>query len=251
MALLHRALSAARISWASSMAFATLGTAVTTLALLPLLDIAFDVLMGADLASQDLVRTGYAAALVGLAVTVASGIVSAVAADRNLGVFQEVCTLRRVDPAYWAAVSLMPMLLSTITGGLSIGAVFALSPAHDTALLGRVALLGLCALACGALLGAGAAGAGVSLPDPYLGATLLSSTLPILAGVIVPVSAYPPWLRALSALAPLSGTVGAITGSAVGALKDLGLSALWCAAGLAASQYAVHQLRSGARHDPL
>ena len=73
MAFLTRVVSGARVSWASSVTFATVGTAVTTLALLPLLDIAFDVLMGADLASDDLVRTGYAACLVSLAVTVEIG----------------------------------------------------------------------------------------------------------------------------------------------------------------------------------
>lgn len=252
MALLHRVVSGARISWHSSLAFATIGTAVTTLVLLPLLSIGFDVLMGADLDSDDLVRTGYAAALVSLTVTVATGVVGAVASDRNLGIFQEVCTLRGLDAAYWLAICLIPLLLSTVTGALSIGAVFALSPGHDTALLARVALLGCFALACGALLGIGAGGLGVSLPDPYLGATVLSSTLPILVGVIVPASAYPLWLRILSGLTPLSGAVGALNGgSLLPLLRDLGLSAAWACAGLAAGQVAVHRLRQGIRHDAI
>lgn len=250
MAFLTRVVSGARVSWASSVTFATVGTAVTTLALLPLLDIAFDVLMGADLASDDLVRTGYAACLVSLAVTVASGVVSAVATDRNLGVFQEVCTLRRLDPAYWLAVSLVPLALATVTGVLSVGAVFVLSPGHDVALLARVLLLSLGALACGVLLGVGAAGLGVSLPDPYLGATLLASALPVLIGVIVPVSAYPAWLRVVSQVTPLSGAVSTLTaGGPALVLRDLALSAVWCAAGLVVSQVAVHRLRQGTRYD--
>lgn len=252
MSFVHRVIAGARISWTSSTAFATVGTALTTLVLLPLLDIAFDVLMGADLASEDLVRTGYAAALTFLSVTVTSGVVSAVASDRNLGVFQEVCTLRSLDAAYWLAVSLVPMTLSTVTGAVSIGTVFALSSAHDAALLARVVLLAVCALSCGVLLGVGAAGLGVSLPDPYLGATLLASALPILVGVIVPVSAYPLWLRIASTLTPLSGTVGALGGGGLAAVgRDLALATAWAGAGLAASRVAVHRLRQGVRRDAI
>lgn len=252
MGFLYRVISGVRISWASSNAFATVGTTLTTLALLPLLDVAFDVLMGADLASDNLVRTGYAAALAALAVTVASGIVSAVATDRNLGIFHEVCLLRGLDPAYWLAVCIMPLLLSTITGVLSIGAVFLLSPAHDVALLGRVLLLGLAALVCGMLLGIGAAGVGVSLPDPYLGATVVASAVPILVGVIVPVSVYPLWLRLLSSLTPLSGSVGVLAGgSALLVIRDVALSVAWAGVGLVVSQVAVRRLRKGVRHDTI
>ena len=120
----------------------------------------------------------------------------------------------------------------------------------DVALLARVLLLSLGALACGVLLGVGAAGLGVSLPDPYLGATLLASALPVLVGVIVPVSAYPAWLRVVSQVTPLSGAVSTLTaGGPALVLRDLALSAVWCAAGLVVSQVAVHRLRQGARYD--
>jgi len=99
LAFAYRFSSGVRVSWASSTAFATLGTAVVTLLVLPLLDVLFDVLMGSDLSAPDLVRTGYAAALVALAVSVASGVVGTVATDRMLGVFQEVHTRRRLDVA--------------------------------------------------------------------------------------------------------------------------------------------------------
>lgn len=105
LAFAYRFSSGVRVSWASSTAFATLGTAVVTLLVLPLLDVLFDVLMGSDLSAPDLVRTGYAAALVALAVSVASGVVGTVATDRMLGVFQEVHTRRRLDVAYWLSVA--------------------------------------------------------------------------------------------------------------------------------------------------
>ncbi|MDO4901019.1 ABC transporter [Actinomyces sp.] len=251
-AFLRRLASGVRVTWASSTAFATLGTATVTLLVLPLLSIAYDVLLGADLSAPDLVRTGYAAALVALASSVCAGVVGTVAADRNLGIFQEVHTRRRLDLAYWLAVAAVPALLALLTGAAAIGAVFVLSPAHDAAMLGRVVALAPIAVVCGLLLGVGAAGIGVDLPDPYLGATVVGTFLPLLAGVIVPLSACPAWLRGLGALAPMSGTVSALdAGADVGALlaRDLLVALAWAGAGLAATRHAVHRLRAGVRRD--
>lgn len=247
----YRLASRARVGWASSTTFATLGTAVTTLLVLPLLDIGFDVLMGSDLSAPDLVRTGYAAALVALTVSVAGGIVGAVAADRNLGVFQEVHTRRRLDPAYWIAVAIVPAVLAVLTAAAAIGGVFALSPSHDGPMLARVIALAPVALVCGLLLGVAAAGIGVDLPDPYLGSTIIGAVLPLLAGVIVPLDDCPTWLRALSHLVPMSGTLTAIDTNGAGSLiaRDLLVAAVWAVIGLAATRHAVVRLRAGLRRD--
>mgnify|MGYP001008821863 CR=1 FL=1 len=244
--VLARLRTGVRVSWASSTAFATLGTAVVTLLVLPLFDVLFDVTMGSDLSAPNLERTGYAAALVALAVSVAGGVVAAVAGDRNLGVFQEVHLRRAVDPVYWASVCAVPALLASATTAVVVGAVFALSDRRDAALLGRVAGLAACAV----LMGVGAAGVGVNLPDPYLGSTLVGAVLPVLAGVIVPLDACPAWLRALSAAAPVSGTVGALDGSGAGGLaRDLLAAAVWAGVGLAVTRRAVSALRDGRRYD--
>ena len=55
---MRRALSTASIGWSSSITFATLGTAITTLVLVPGLNVLFTVLLGADLAANDTVRIG-------------------------------------------------------------------------------------------------------------------------------------------------------------------------------------------------
>ena len=60
----RRALSTASIGWSSSITFATLGTAITTLVLVPGLNVLFTVLLGADLAANDTVRIGCATALI-------------------------------------------------------------------------------------------------------------------------------------------------------------------------------------------
>mgnify|MGYP000912785674 FL=1 len=257
----HRLASGVRVGRASSTAFASLGTALTTLLgtalttllLIPLLDVLFDVLMGHDLSSPNLVRTGYAAALVAVAVSVSGGVVSSVAADRNLGVFhEEVHTRRRVDAAYWLSAGVMPLILAIPTGAAAIGSVFVLSSAHDIAMLGRVVALVPVVVVCGLLMGVGGAGVGVDLPDPYLGTTVIASLLPLLAGVIVPLSDCPRWLRAAASLMPLSGVVGVIdtTGGIRPAIgHDLGVTLAWALAGLLATRHAVVRVRAGLRHD--
>ncbi|MGJ9529677.1 ABC transporter permease [Actinotignum sp. GS-2025a] len=248
--MLTRYRSIIRVSWASSVTFATVGTAVTTLLVLPLLDVLFDVVLGNDVGTPDLVRTGYAAALVALATSMASGVVSAVATDRALGIFQEVHLRRRFDVVYWVAVATVPCFLAVSTGIAAIGAVFLLSPDKDALLLGRVALLAVAALVCGVLLGVAAAGIGVDLPDPYLGATLLATFLPVFTGVIVPLEYYPPALAALANAVPLSGTIAGIA-EPVGWLvvRDIAVAAIWAGVGVIATRHAVARLRSGMRRD--
>ena len=255
LAFVHRFASGVRVSWASSTAFATLGPAVVTLLVLPLLDVLFDVLMGSDLSAPDLVRTGYAAVLVALSVSVASGVVSTVATDRMLGVFQEVHTRRRLDVAYWLAVAVVPALLAALTAVVAIGAVFTLSPQHDPAMLGRVIVLAAPAIVCGLLMGIAAAGVGVSLPDPYLGTTIIATFLPLLTGVIVPLEQCPAWLQALARVVPVSGTLTVLDApvDAVPVLlgRDLAVAAAWAGIGLAVTRRAITRLRQGQRTDTI
>ncbi|TFH50786.1 ABC transporter permease, partial [Actinomyces viscosus] len=140
------------------------------LLVLPLLDVLFDVLMGSDLSAPDLVRTGYAAALVALAVSVAAGV-------------------------------------------------------------------------------------GVNLPDPYLGATVIATFLPLLTGVIVPLEQCPAWLQALARAVPVSGTLTALDApnAAVPVLlgRDLAVAAVWAGIGLVVTRRAATRLRQGRRTDTI
>ena len=70
--VVRRALSTASIGWSSSITFATLGTAITTLVLVPGLNVLFTVLLGADLAANDTVRIGCATALIATLSSVAT-----------------------------------------------------------------------------------------------------------------------------------------------------------------------------------
>lgn len=74
------------ISRASSTIFATLGTALVSLLVIPVLEIVYSLLFGADLHSTQLLRTAYVATCVSFTSAICSGMVSRVATDRHLGV---------------------------------------------------------------------------------------------------------------------------------------------------------------------
>lgn len=251
----HRLAAVVRISFISSTAFATLGTAVVTLAITPLFGVLYDVLFGRDMLAPDYTRIGYAAALVSLCLSVEAGIVSKAATDRDLGIFEEIHLRRSVDVAYWLGAAVMPLLLSTVTAAVTIGGVFACSPGHDVAILLRVVTLCPPAMVIGTLMGVCCAGVGVSLPDPYLGDTILDAILPLTAGVIVPTTLYPQWLREVFRVVPMTGTLmslttgGAGTSGATGVVEDLLFAVLWAGVGLLFVHVAVRRLRNGVRRD--
>lgn len=249
----YRFLSCFRVSWASSVFFATMGTAVVSLCVIPLLNVVFALVMGGDLGSPHLVRTGYAACLVALCTSIASGVVAAVAMHRNHGVFFEIQQFRRFDPSYWCAITVAPAVLAVGTAIISMFGVFVFDQHHDAnQLLRALALIPITAF-CGALLGMGAAGMGVNLSDPYLGSTILGAILPVLAGVIVPTTAFPDWLHALSWMAPLRGVLNSLGPGedAGGIVVDLGIAVVWAALGMGVVRLALHRLRQGHHFRPL
>ena len=255
MAYWSRLISVARLGCVSSTMLATFGTALTALIAVPAMGTVFDVLLGRDLRAPDYTRTGYASAIVSLAMSVALGVVGKVVADRGLGVFQEIVVRRTFDTAYWIGSSVVPVALSLPALAVTLGGVFLISPSHDVGQLLRVVPLSLAAVLIGALFGMCCAGIGVSLPDPYLAATIAGCVVPITAGIVVPVSLYPDWLAAVCAWFPLHGTIRALDGvvfgrggagaGAVGA--DLLVTVVWAAVGLLFTRVAVRRLRNGSR----
>lgn len=104
------------------------------------------------------------------------------------------------------------------------------------------------------LLGVCCAGFGVSLPDPYLGDTILSAILPLSAGVIVPSTIYPAWLRTLFRMMPMTGTLTVLSDQKVShpiisVAGDLFAAAAWAAVGLVFVRLAVARLRHGSRRE--
>ena len=258
----RRALSTASIGWSSSITFATLGTAITTLVLVPGLNVLFTVLLGADIDANDTVLIGCASALIATLSSVAAGIVARVATDRWIGVFEYVCTARPVDAGYWLGAAAVPALLASVTGLSNVGIVWLLSltspsGAGSGLLLGAIALMPVAILG-GVCLGIFAAGLGLYLSDPYTGSNVLSIVLPVSAGVIVPVSTYPAWLAWVCSWVPGSrlvqalDTSGSITSSTAPDLfallaTDAALAVLYAAVGLGLTFLAARRIRAGAR----
>ena len=178
------------------------------------------------------------------------------ATDRWLGVFEQVCTARRFDAAYWLGVSAMPVLLALITGITNLGvaaayAGFGGSLEGSLSMLVRSVTLLPLALMAGVCLGVFAAGLGLYLSDPYLGGTILGALLPISAGVIVPIDAYPAWLAALCTLVPGGRTIALVSGSSglvdSTVVTEVLVCVLWALAGLVLVHAAARRIRSGAR----
>ena len=261
--VMRRALSTASIGWSSSITFATLGTAITTLVLVPGLNVLFTVLLGADLAANDTVRIGCATALIATLSSVAAGIVARVATDRWIGVFEYVCTARPVDAGYWLGAAAVPALLASVTGLSNVGIVWLLSftapstGAVSGLLLGALALMPVAVLG-GVCLGIFAASLGLYLSDPYTGSNFLAVILPVSAGVIVPVSTYPAWLawvcswvpgsRLVQALDTSGGTASSTTPDLFALLAaDTALGMIYAAIGLGLTYLAARRIRAGAR----
>ena len=204
----RRALSTASIGWSSSITFATLGTAVTTLVLVPGLNVLFTVLLGADLAANDTVRIGCATALIATLSSVAAGIVARVATDRWIGVFEYVCTARPVDAGYWLGAAAVPALLASVTGLSNVGIVWLLSLAAPSTGEASGLLLGAIALMPVAVLG------GVCLGIFAAGLGLLASVTGLSNVGIV-------WLLSLTA-----PSTGAVSGLLLGALELMPVAVL-------------------------
>lgn len=252
MQLLRRIYSTFRVSFASSSAYATIGTMVVSIIILPLLEVVFAVLLGQDLGARDAARTAYAATLVGAGLGVCAGIVAKVVTDRNLGVFQEVHQFRRADPAYWLGSAIMPIVLVLPTALTSLAAITWLAGVRGRAAIGTILTLMPLVIVIGVLLGIAMAGLGVALSDPYQGSNYATALIPIISGVIVPSAVFPPWLATLSWFIPMSGTVRALhtalAGQAIAPtliVSDLAISALWAALGLSMVTIALRRMRHG------
>ncbi|MBR6459645.1 MAG: ABC transporter permease [Actinomycetaceae bacterium] len=253
-AALNRFTSTAKAGFHSSTVFATLGTSVVTLLVLPVLDVVFDILLGADLSAPDLTRIAYSGALIALTVSVCSGLVSRVAQDRSLGIFLEVHTHRRFDFSYWMGAAVVPCALAFFTGIVVIATAFISSTDHDVTLLLHVLGLALVGIVVGVMLGIFASGIALKQSNPYIGANMIASFLPIFVGVLVPVKYYPTWLQHVCHIVPMSHTIRILDGNnpSFGTIGiDLLLGVIWALAGILFVNHSVKALRNGTQQSLL
>ena len=169
--------------------------------------------------------------------------------------FEEVHMFRRLDLSYWGAKAVGPSLLAMLTVLVVLSAVTlgsaAIGGMPHYEVLTRLCFLAPLALICGILVGIGAGGIGLDLPDPFLATTIVAALLPLSAGVIVPVSEYPAWLSPLTFILPGSGITRALSGDYSRIMVDIVISAIWMAVGLAVTYHAVSRIRAGIRRESL
>lgn len=252
MQFISRLLSTFYVSKASSSYQATLGTLIVTLVIIPILNVIYSILFGADLGTKDHLRTALATVIVGISLSIVSGVVSKVATDRNLGVFQEVNQVRDFDLAYWLGSIIMPVLLLLPTSLLMFIVILLSSKQLGVGFLFPLIVFSISAILIGVLLGISMAGFGVLLSDPYQGATVTGAIIPITSGVIVPSSLYPEWLQNIVSFIPMSGMVSALSRVLDGTelslkpvLFDLAVASLWACLGVILVRLALARMRSG------
>ena len=214
-----------RISRSASAILATRVSAIVGIIIIPLFDILFSLLLGSSLNADNLVRIGYASALLGIAVTTMSFMDQSIVYARAAGVLQEVIQRRRFDTAYWAGISATACAAGLAMGIIPFIGVFAFDTHHNTAAL----MLSLAA-------------------DPYAVSNAVSMLLPVTAGTVVPLHYYPWGSGTVLRFFPVSSIIQAIAGSGAfgrAVLIELIHTAVWAMLGGACMGIARRRLRSG------
>ncbi|WPF66542.1 ABC transporter permease [Corynebacterium sp. 22KM0430] len=223
------------------------GTMLTTLAFVPLLEVALLVTVARSFAVPEAATVAYA----GFIVSALAQVVGAVVRDRGIGVLEETLAVSPWSAVYWGGKLLFPAATALVTSALGCVVVWAVEPAHNADLLG-MALLGiLMAVLVGCCVGLGCSVAAVAGRDPFFAANVLTALLPVTAGVIAPLSAYPAWLQPVSAVLPGTWLVHWLRESGAGQFSGWPLllegliTAAWACGGVVGLRMAWGRMRSG------
>lgn len=246
---------ALRIAMRSLPSLSTKGTAITSLVVVPLLQVVLMLTIATAMGVGQPLLVVYAGLVIATMTTVLIGGVSMVTRDRGLGVAVEILTTRPLSPSYWVTRFLPAGLISLSTAILTALAAFALDPSHNLGLLIAVVLaVGIGGVAGGAV-GMACAGAALAGRDPFSVANIIAASLPITAGVLLPHSHYPVVFKQFSAVMPGTWLVEALRGIAAGGtwgqfaatmLLETVVSGVWCLVGLILIRRAASALYQGA-----
>lgn len=251
---------ALRIARVSTPALTNRRTAVTSLVAVPVLGVLLLVAVAASAGGTDLVATASAGVLVTFGLSIVAGTVAQISRDRQLGVIQQVLAGRFFSLPYWLGkVAVLTAVGACVAVAGSL-AVFLVDPTRSTdQLAATLGTLPVVAVA-GALVSVAAGTFSIGLRDPYLVSNALHGVLPITAGVVVPLAAYPTVLALAGTALPFSGAVEAMrsvadgastVGASLSVLRELGVCAVWCVAGALTSRRVMADLRSGRRSEDI
>lgn len=250
MSWVHRMLTVANVSWRSSMPAGRPLALLVSLVVVPILDVACQLMLGGSLNSPALARIGYAGGLVTAACQVATVMASGMTMDREEGIISQVLIRRPMDLAYWIGLGLPGVVAASVTGLVALAGTLVLNVGHGPSDFLRALSLLPTALFAGLALGLLVGGLGLLTADSFAPLNAVTVLLPVAVGVVVPAEAYPVPLRWFATNLPLGVTIQAV--------EDYGLS--WTAVllaevirglveiaiGLAASVAALRRIRSGA-----
>lgn len=222
-------------------------TAITTLVLVPVAEIAFLVAIAHTLGLGDGTRVAYAGLVVSaLIVTVATAVGGAVR-DRSSGVLEEVISRHPFSWQWWVARTVPGVVIAVCTSVLGCIGVWAIEPWHSGELLARAIAAVTTATACGAGFGVLCCALSMGFSEPYALSNILSALLPVTAGVVAPVSAYPSWLAPVVWCLPGTHAVEFMRGGRVWHLGvELGMGAAAALAGMLMVWVAARRVYAGA-----
>ena len=243
-------LTVANVSWRSSMPAGRPLALLVTLVVIPVLDVACQLMLGGSLNSPALARIGYAGGLVTAACQVATVMASGMTMDREEEIIPQVLARRPMDLAYWIGLGLPGVMAASVTGLVALAETLGLDVGHGPSDFLRALSLLPIALFAGLALGILVGGLGLLSADSFAPLNAVTVLLPVAVGVVVPAETYPAPLRRFATIFPLGATVQAV--------GDYGLS--WTAVllaeavrglvevaiGLVASVAALRRMRSGA-----
>lgn len=244
---LERFTTAVRIAVVSSNQVTNIPTAIVAFLLKPILEV---VLLASfvHLAEGPVALTMCAGILVSIITSICGGVAGSIAGDRLRGVLLEYLTFERGLGVFWASRMALPVTAATAVALIALVGI-RLAGVITTELFTRSMMLLLPALVVGCLLAMFIGSLAALGKDPYLGSDLLGTALPILVGVVVPISAFPAVLEFVARCLPGSGLIMVLRGSAdwLPLLLDVGVAAALALLGLGALRLAVRALRSGSR----
>ena len=249
MSWVHRMLTVANVSWRSSMPAGRPLALLVSLAVVPILDVACQLMLGGSLNSPALARIGYAGGLVAAACQVATVMASGMTMDREEEIIPEVLARRPMDLAYWIGLGLPGVVAASITGLVTLAGTLALDVGHGPFDFLRALSLLPTALFAGLALGIFVGGLGLLTVDSFAPLNAVTVLLPVAVGVVVPAGTYPAPLRRFATILPLGATVQAVGGYGLSwtavLLAEAVRGLVEVAIGLVASVAALRRIRSG------
>lgn len=244
-----------RVALKNSTSLSSVPAAVTTLVIIPLIEILLLVFASIGVTGEADARVVYSSVIVAFGTSVLLGVVEEITRDRNLEVLQPVLLSGSFQVRYWLSKVFVPLLSSFVVATVSIVGVTLLWGGSTLELFwGALALLPAVCVS-GAVIGVCAALLTLGGNNPYLISNFLAAALTLATGVILPISQYPIVFEVLGRVLPFTWLIAGYRsgGSAgnealIGFAGELVVLAAWVLVTALLSRWVIRRWRSGKVH---